>query len=378
MISTFWFCLILVAYVYAGYPLLLVSGCLGGRRPIRKSTMTPSLTIVVPAHNEEKNIRSKIENLLAQDYPSGKLEILIGNDGSTDRTVDIVNGLTEARLRLVSSPLQLGKSGIQNRMVAESTGDVLVFTDADCMLPPNGLRLLVEAFSDRHVGLITNCARMINEHETAVAESEGFYWRYERWIRSEESDRELLAMASGSLFALRRELWHTLDPDVGDDFVLPLRVVRAGFRNVLEERVAAATRLSQDQPHSMFRMKARIISKDLRGLIRNAACLNPFQLGWVAVGLWSHKLLRWAIPYFLIGLLLSNLFLAERNIYYGVFLVAQCGFYLVAALGLLLSRQRVKFPVSAVASFCLVNAAALFGTLHCLTWQDSGQWKTVR
>jgi len=128
----------------------------------------------------------------------------------------------------------------------------------------------------------------------------------------------------------------------------------------------------------MFRMKARIISKDLRALLRNPACLNPLKVGGVAVSLWWHKLLRWAIPYFLIALLVSNMFVATHNVFYGLFLVSQLLFYVVSALGLLGSGNRLKFPVSAAASFCLVNAAALFGTLHCLTWQPAGQWKTVR
>ena len=378
MTSVFWLCLSLVAFVYVGYPLLLASGFLGRRRPIHKHAHTPLLTIMVPAHNEEKNIRSKIDNLRSQDYPADKLEILIGNDGSSDGTVEIVSRFTGPMLRLVNSWSQVGKSEIQNRMVAESHGDILVFTDADCILPPDALRVLVEAFSDQNVGLVTNCATMVNENETAIAQSEGLYWKYERWLRREESDRALLAMASGSLFAMRRRLWRRLGPDVGDDFVLPLRVARAGFRNVLETRVEASTRLSQNQPRSMFRMKARIISKDLRGLLRNPACLNPFQVGGVAVSLWAHKLLRWAIPYFLIGLLLSNIFLLNHNIYYGIFFIAQCLFYAISTFGLVADGKRLQFPVSTAASFCLVNAAALFGTLHCLSWQPAGQWKTVR
>ena len=378
MTALFWICLVLVLFVYLGYPLLLISGLLGLRRSIRKRPITPVVSVIVPAHNEEKSIRSKILNLLEQDYPQEKIEILVGSDGSRDRTVEIVSEFTEPRLQLISSPAQQGKSAIQNRLVDAAQGDVLVFTDADCMLPRNALRVLIEPLADTQVGLVTNCASMVNENQTAVAESEGLYWRYERWLRSQESERGFLAMASGSLFAIRRELWRRLDPDVGDDFVLPLRVARAGFRNILETRVSAATQLSQDQPHSMFRMKARIISKDLRGLLRNPACLNPLSTGRVAVGLWSHKLLRWGIPYFLIGLLISSIFLAAHSAYYRYFLVAQLLFYSVSGLALLRNEKRWRFPISAAASFCLVNAASLFGTLHCLTWQPAGQWKTVR
>jgi len=121
----------------------------------------------------------------------------------------------------------------------------------------------------------------------------------------------------------------------------------------------------------------RIISKDLYGLLRNPACLNPFQVGRVAIGLWSHKLLRWAVPYFLLGLLASNIFLAGRD-FYGMFLTAQAAFYLAAAAGLMIRGLESRFPISVTASFCVVNFASLLGTLHCLTSGRAGQWKTVR
>lgn len=377
MTLIFWICFSLIAFVYFGYPLLLGSGLLGNRRRICRQRIFPTMSVVIPAHNEENGIHSKLLNLLQQEYPADRLEILVGNDGSSDRTEEIVREFASAGVRLINASSQSGKSAIQNRMVLQSHGDILVFTDADCLLPVNALRTLAENFYDDEIGLVTNCAAILNAKETPVVESEGLYWRYEKWLRQEESERGLLAMASGSLFAMRRVLWSRLDPDVGDDFALPLRVARAGFRNILEDRVSAETRLSQNEPHSMFRMKMRIISKDLRGLLRNPACLNPLQVGRVAVSLWSHKLLRWAIPYFLIGLLLSDLFLAGRN-FYGLFLAAQLAFYTTSVFGLLLKNRQPRAPVSTAFSFCLVNAAALAGTLHCLTWQSAGQWKPAR
>lgn len=377
MLILFWLCFFVIIFVYLGYPFLLASGLLGATKRIRRAAVLPTVSIIIPAHNEEKSIRQKIENLSLQDYPLERLEILVGNDGSQDRTASIVREISGGRVKLFDSTPQHGKSAIQNELVARSQGQVLVFTDADCLLPANALRMILENFADVRVGLVTNCATIVNHGETPVAENEGLYWRYERWLRQQESERGLLAMASGSLFAMRRELWSELDPNVGDDFALPLRVARLGLRNVLDTRVSAQTMLTQNQPDSMFRMKTRIISKDLRGLLRNAVCLNPIQVGRIAVGLWSHKLLRWAIPYFLILLFFSNIFLAGRD-FYGLFLAAQASFYAASTAGLLFRNRPVRFPISTAASFCLVNAAALMGTLHCLTWQPAGQWKTVR
>ena len=256
-----------------------------------------------------------------------------------------------------------------------SSGSILVFTDADCLLPPDALSLITQNFADSEVALVTNCAAISNKDETAIVENEGLYWRYERWLRVEESERRLLAMASGSLFAMRRELWSELDPNVGDDFVLPLQVARAGYRNILETRTSAETRLTQNQADTMLRMKMRIISKDFRGLLQNSACLNPFAVGRVAFSLWSHKLLRWFVPYFLIALFVSNVFLAIHRPY-NIFLIAQMIFYGLSLTGVFIEIRR--FPLSAVSSFCLVNLAALLGTLHCITQRSAGQWKTVR
>jgi hypothetical protein len=154
-------------------------------------------------------------------------------------------------------------------------------------------------------------------------------------------------------------------------------VAKAGFRNVLETRVSAATQLTQNQANSMLRMKMRIISKDLYGLLSNPACLNPFQVGPVAISLWSHKLLRWAVPYFLLGLFISNVFLARQKLY-AFFLAAQLAFYLASAAGLLFRGLQSRFPLSALSSFCVVNFASFLGTLHCITSGRAGQWKTVR
>jgi cellulose synthase/poly-beta-1,6-N-acetylglucosamine synthase-like glycosyltransferase len=380
MLIIFWICVSLIVYVYLGYPLLLGFGLFGKKRPTHREEILPSVSVVIPAHNEERVIRSKIQNVLSQDYPPEKMQILVGNDGSTDATAQIVSEFIPRGVQLVNATRAGGKSNIQNALVSMAKAEILVFTDADCFLPPNAVRIIVQNFGDRQVGLVTNCASFLNEGETPTVEGESLYWRYEAWLRNQESDRGILSMASGSLFAMRHTLWAPLNPSVGDDFALPLRVATAGWRNVLDTRVSAATVLSQNQPRSMFRTKMRIVSKDLRGLLRAPECLNPFRTGWVAVGLWSHKLLRWCIPYFLIILLISNIPLAfsSGQGFYKVSLAAQVVLYAIAILGLFIKSRRTRFPLSAISSFCLVNLAALFGTLHCFTLQSAGHWKPVR
>jgi cellulose synthase/poly-beta-1,6-N-acetylglucosamine synthase-like glycosyltransferase len=378
----FWVCFAIVGYVYAGYPLLLWLGVFGRRAGARREDfaavgeMLPLVSVIVAAHNEEAAIAGKIRNVLASDYPRERVEILIGSDGSSDRTEEIVRKYVGEGVGLISFPQQLGKSAIQNGLVAAASGEILVFSDADCEFGPTALRMLVRNFADAGVGLVTAAPRYLNSGETAIARNESAYLRYESWIREEESRRGMLAMASGSLFAIRRRLWRPLHRELGDDFELPLRVAEAGLRNVLERGAVTVTRLSQVDVAAMFRLKVRIISKDFRALRAYGRLLNPFAYGATAVGLWSHKLLRWLVPYFLLGMLACSAFLSAP--FYRACFLLQVAFCVVALLGFLWRGRALGFAWSVPASFCIVNLAALLGVWKSLAGRGSGRWTPAR
>ncbi len=377
----FWTFAGIILYVYAGYPLVLVSGMLAARLKLRgdggEECGLPSVSVIVAAHNEELAIASKIDNILASGYPRDLIEILVGSDGSSDRTEEIVRRYEGEGVGLISFPKQQGKSAIQNGLVSASSGEVLVFTDADCEIGRNALRKLVDHFCDPTVGLVTACPSYANEGENPVTENEGLYLRYESWIRRQESDQGLLAMASGSLFAVRRSVWQPLDRNLGDDFELPLRVALAGLRNVVEPNAEVSTRLSQNEHGSMFALKVRIISKDFRALRKYGAILNPFRHLRLSVALWSHKLLRWLVPYFLLGMLGCGVALMHSS-FYRAFVVGLMAFFAFAAVSALLEKRTVGLPWSIPASFCIVNLAAFFGILKSFSSRGSGSWAPVR
>ena len=378
MIIAFWLCLAVIAYVYAGYPILLRLGVFGRRLPVERGSAVPSLSIIVAAHNEESVIESKLKNLLGADYPRERVEILIGSDGSSDRTEAIVRPYSPEGVGLLSFPWQQGKSAMQNGLVAAASSEILVFTDADCLFQSDALTCIGENFSDPKVGLVTARPSYLNESESEITENESLYLRYETWLRRQESDRGMLAMASGSLFAIRRSLWRPLDANMGDDFALPLHVAKMGFRNVLEPQAVALTCLTQSHPDSMLRLKIRIISKDFRALLANASLLNPLRHGAISASLWSHKLLRWLVPCFLAGLFATSLSLMGHPFFRAVFLL-QSTFYALALIGFAWDDHRgVRFPWSVPMSFCVVNLAALLGMLKCLAGRGSGQWKPDR
>jgi cellulose synthase/poly-beta-1,6-N-acetylglucosamine synthase-like glycosyltransferase len=370
-------CLSVIIYVYFGYPLLLRAGALGHTKVFATGAAQPGVSIIVPAHNEESQIQAKLINLLQLHYPSDRVEILVGSDGSTDSTEEIVRRFAHRGVRLVSFPQQRGKSAMQNALVAAAGKDILLFTDADCFCAPDSLQLVVQHFCDQRVGLVTAPPRYVNETHTAVAKNESLYLRYETWLRHLESQRGLLAMASGSFFAMRRQLWQPLPPDMGDDFVLPLRVAQAGMLTRLDQRLSVVTHLSQNDPKSMLKLKIRIIRKDFRGLLSHRPLLNPIGHGSLAVALWSHKLLRWLVPYFLIALLLSNIALLGRPAF-TIFFALQAAFYAVALAGFISPRCSSRTACSVPMSFCLVNFASLVGTLAFFGGRSTGKWNPHR
>ncbi len=384
MLGVFWCCVVLVAWVYCGYPLALRCGLFG--RPNtgnpaaaadESACFCPNISVIVPAHNEEHAIAAKIRNVLDSDYPRERIEILVGSDGSSDRTAEIVEQFRDDGVGFISFPQQRGKSAIQNGLVSVANGSILVFTDADCLLPRGALRYLVEHFRCPAVGLVTGAPKYRNARETPTAANEGLYLRYETWLRNVESDRGLLVMASGSLFALRRSLWTPLAANQGDDFALPLHVVRSGRRNILEPRVSPVTNLPQSSPRSLLRLKIRIISKDFRALLASPDLLNPFHYGPISIALCSHKLLRWFVPYLLVAMFVSNLCLLNQTMFQFA-MVLQVAFCAAAITGVL-AHDKIRFPLFSVpASFCIVNFAAAVGILKAISGRASGVWQPDR
>lgn len=208
-------CLAVVLYVYAGYPLLLRLRAFGRRpafRPTRVAGSLPRISVIIPAYNEESSIQAKLRNVLASRYPRELIEVLVGSDGSTDRTACIVAQFADRGVKLISFVSRQGKSAIQNALVAASSGSVLVFTDADCLFSREAIRRVVAPFTDPRVGLVAARPSFVNPGETSITWNEDVYLRYENWLRCRESEAGILAMASGALFALRRSVWRPLDP----------------------------------------------------------------------------------------------------------------------------------------------------------------------
>ena len=376
--SFFWLLVLIIIYVYFGYLLLLlILSKLRPSSPVQKADIIPTVSLIIAAYNEEQIIDRKIENCLALDYPREKLEIIVASDGSTDRTNKLVEKFEKKGVKLIALQENQGKSSVQNKAVAGAGGDILLFTDADVMLRKNLVKNLMKNLADKRVGCVIGKITYANEKSTSVTEGEGFYWCYELLLRRKESEVDNFAIGSG-IMALRRTLFEPLEPAVGEDFVLPMKTVMAGFKVVYDSEAVTDTIMHQARAVDMLKTKVRVISKDLRGLFHCRAIMNPFRYPIYAWGLISHKLLRWLVPYFLIILFGSNLLLLDHP-FYRLVLALQIAFYALAIAGYLWQRKGKPPRVLGILfSFCLVNLAALVGVARFIMGKTVERWVPVR
>ncbi len=375
-----WFCLIVSAYVYVGYPLLLsMAGSMFPRRAtVAPDDYKPAVTLVISAYNEEAVILSKLENSMQLRYPSDKLEVIVVSDCSSDGTDEIVEDFPSKQVKLLRMKERGGKSVGLNEAVRQAAGEVILFTDANAMFDPGALHAMTRHFADPSVGAVTGQQKYFDA-EPGDTTDEGLYWRYELRIKELESRVGSLVGGDGAILAIRRDLFVPLDPPDLSDFILPLRVVGAGYRNIYEPQ-AACYEHSADSTDKEFSRKVRIVNRAWRATLKLGHMLNPLHHGWFALQLISHKLLRWFIGLFMIGALLSNLFVLHQGPIYTYILLAQLAFYLLAAGGMLMEKQGHPAPVwmSAPYYLCLVNFAGLLGVLQNFTGKTYTTWATAR
>ena len=334
----FWISAAVIVYVYLGYPLLLAAWARLMPRPPKKRGFAPnrwpSISIVVAARNEAARLPARIDNLLALPY-GGVREIIIVSDGSTDRTAEILQPYVErGDIRFIDVPAG-GKPLALNAGVAAATGAILVFGDARQRFCRGALTALVSNFADSEVGgatgeLVLDCES--GSSASSIGEGVGAYWKYEKWLRRNESIVRSTLGATGAIYALRRSLWRPLPAEtLLDDVLAPMRAVLDGWRVVFDEQAVAEDRAASDGA-AEARRKRRTLAGNYQILAQESRLLNPF-----ANPVWlqdlSHKIGRLVVPWALIGVLVSSAGLAADHWFFRLALLAQAAFYGLAALG---------------------------------------------
>jgi cellulose synthase/poly-beta-1,6-N-acetylglucosamine synthase-like glycosyltransferase len=377
----FWTSLALVVYAYAGYPILIWAFSRAfGRRPEPPSPSVeelPTVSLVLAAYNEEAVIEARLLNALALDYPPGKLEVVVGSDGSTDRTAEIVRRFDDRGVRLLDYPWNRGKASVLNSAVAEASGEILLMSDANTEIDRSAARRLARWFQDPGVDSVVG--RLVLVDPATGRNADGLYWKYETFLKKCEGRLEALLGANGAIYALRRELYTPIPAaTIVDDFVIPLLVkLRTGGRIVFDDEAFAVEETPPDVG-SEFRRRSRIGAGGFQSVGMLWRLLDP-RRGWIAFSFLSHKVLRWLGPFFLIAALASNILLCGLP-FYRAALVLQAGFYGAALLvGFVPSRSRWLRPLRLMTMFIGMNAALLVGFWRWLCGSQKATWKrTVR
>lgn len=362
-------------YSYFLYPAILW-GIVKLEGPRRQSSagQPRSISIIIAARNEEGKIASKIENTL-QLRSSADVEVLVASDASDDATDEIVRKFSGHGVRLIRSPMRSGKENAQGLAIAASSGEVLVFSDAGTTIPADALTRLQEAFEDPTIGAVSSVDKFVTAE--GKIEGEGAYVRYEMWLRSLESRARGLVGLSGSFFAARRKVCEGWDTQSPSDFNTALNCARAGLRAVSDPAVIGIYPNLAD-PSKEYARKVRTVLRGITAVARNPDVLNPFRYGLFAWQVWSHKILRWAVPIFLVGLLLTSAVLAHTGGLYAAAFAGQVAFYGIALGAHIVGGARKVGIIRLVYFFVQSNLGILEAILRFAAGQRMVTWQPSR
>lgn len=379
----FWLSGLLLFYTYIGYGILmqvinLLKRGRGHKLPasgLTKEFDLPSVCIIVPAYNEANCLDEKIRNTLSLHYPADKFQVLVITDGSTDKSPGIV--LQYPSVVHLHQPERAGKTAALNRAVAHTRASVLVFSDANAILNRDSLLLLLQHFADPDVAAVAGEKKI--EQTDWGANKEGMYWQYESWLKKLDAENGSVMGAAGELFAIRRELYEPLPPNIIlDDFVQSLQVVIRGYRLVYEPLAFAQERPSASVKEEMKR-KIRIAAGAFQAMIRLKPLFNIFRYPGDAFRFISHRVLRWTVcPPALLLLLLSNIciFISGDSLFYALCLLLQLMFYLAAFLAMIFQKLRWKAGILGLPYYFLqMNISVCIGFIRFMTGGQSVLWE---
>jgi cellulose synthase/poly-beta-1,6-N-acetylglucosamine synthase-like glycosyltransferase len=373
----FWLTLGVIFYTYFGYPLFILFLSLFVNHKIKKGEIEPNVTVLITAYNEEKNIAEKLENTLSLDYPKEKLEIVVASDASEDKTDQIVREFSDRGVILHRVEGRVGKTETQNQTVKIAKGDIVIFSDATTKYKKDAIRKIVRNYEDQSIGAVSGRYEYVNPTGAPVGLGTILFWKYENSIKSRQTRIETVTGCCGCIYSVRRHLYEPLPRDIISDLVEPLKILGKGFRIAFEPEAVAFEETTETSKEE-FGMRVRVISRGMYGLWYMRQLFNPFKYGFVSFQLFSHKVLRWIIPFLLPLLLLNNLLLIGHP-FYILTLVVQILFYIGAVGGHLLDRMGKKAKLLALPLYyCVVNAASMAAFFRTIFGKKAIVWETVR
>lgn len=385
----FWISVGSIIYTYFGYP-LLITLLARFRPPLRfnePKDNLPMVTLLIAAYNEELAIEDKIKNSLNLDYPKDRLQILIVNDGSSDRTHDILNAYAGRGIEVFHQPQRGGKMAAINRGIAEARGDIILFSDANNTYQPDTIKKMITPFSDPEIGAVSG-AKVIEKGDGSLGESEGLYWKYESYIKKQESRLGSCTSATGEILAIRKSKY-VAPPQgiINDDFYTAMQVIRQGDRLVYVPEAKSSERVSLTAQDEVKR-RARINAGRYQSfaLIKHTLPIKNLLVMWQ---IFSHKFLRLMLPFLMIIVALTNIAIvllpSPSNSFwllgkpYGlIFLIGQGLFYGLALVGDYLPKTNRLARLLYLPTFLTnSNIASLQGFIRFLRGGQIHLWERI-
>lgn len=369
--------LILCFSTYLIYPITI--WIFGKIYPLKrvKYNIHPTVSIIISAYNEEKYIEKKIRNILNIEYPKEKIEVLIGSDGSSDKTAKISSLYSDENIKTIEFKENRGKTSVQNDLVKIAKGEILIFTDAASFHQPDAITKIISNFADEKIGCVGGKLNFVNIENNITTQSQGLYWRYESKIRELESLIGNLIGVDGPLYAIRKECYVPLEEDIISDLISPLIVISNGKKAVLESDAVVDESTTQKATHEV-NTRRRIVLRGMVGLRRYNNLINPIRNPILAVQIIFHKIIRWLVGPIVLIHFCATLALFDI-IFFRIALMAYVGFMLVAIGGWICEKNDVRVkPLRIPYYFCLVNIAAFMGFLDYIMKKKAVTWQTVR
>ena len=372
-----------VILVFLLNPLLsLLAVLIKGKKTVKTSSIYPPVSLITVVHNAQNLILDKIKNSLSLDYPSERFEFVIFSDGSTDDTESKIKNLGNGEIRLLSNPVHEGKNSGINSAVQHCNGEIIVFSDAGAMIDKDGIKNLVKYFADPDIGGV--CGELvIVKDKTRFSEAQSDYWRFDRTIRILESQAGSISSNTGTLYAIRRELFNPLPPAVTDDLYNCLSVVKQNYRFIFVPDAMSFTQARSIGPAHEVGRRRRIVNRSLRSICLMRELLNPFKFGIFSINLLNRNVIRRLLPVCLIMMFTSNLYLSFYSPWYKAMFLLQVAFYLSALFyGTLFQKASAFGGAARIAAlayyFCIGNYGTLLGLMDFITGKQFVKWTSVR
>ena len=381
MLIIFWCSVGLILYTYVMYPLILLiwASLRTAKQSPEGNQELPTVSVIVAMYNEESSIEERVRNLKNISYPKDKIEFLFGSDGSTDKTNEIFAKSKAQNFRLMVFSKRRGKAAVLNDLVKETKGEVIVFSDANTFYVADTLQRLVGHFSDPGIGGVCGELLLQSEGRTVGGFGEKYYWKYENFLKNIESKVHSAVGATGAVYAIRKTLFRPLPTSipVTDDFLNAMAVLEQGFR-VTYDSEAVAYEKPADSISGEFRRKTRIGTANFNGISQFLSLLNPTR-GYVAFALWSHKIIRWIVPFLLIIIISTSIALGLNSKAFQMFVLLETMLLAIALLGLFFDRLNVRIGILGLPYyFFAMNSALFVGFMKFALRRKNPTWEVVR